>query len=114
MKNFMKNLKNKALVASTAASATVMAGSVVGVLAGGTPAYQTKVWTAIESIMDYILWFAAVAGVIWAAWGVFQIVMGFKEEDAEKKNRGTMQTIAGMLLVCLRLFLMPILKALLA
>ena len=112
MKNFMKNLKNKIMVASAAVSAAIMGSTVVAAFAG-TPNYVTNTWDAIEDVLDYILWFAAIAGAIWAGWGVFQIVMGFKEEDAEKKNRGTMQLIAGALLVSLRLFLIPVLKGLL-
>ena len=111
MKNFMKNIKNKMLVASTAATSAIVAGAVMPVLAADD--YKTKVWAEVWKVLDYILWFAALAGVVWAGWGVFQMVMGFKEEDAEKKNRGTMQLVAGLLLVCLKFVLEGVLKGLL-
>ena len=115
MKNFFKSLKNKALALSAAFTAAVMGNTMVNALAstGATGDYKTPVWTAIEGIMEPILWFVAVAGALMVGWGVVQLIMGFKEEDAEKKNRGTWQLIIGLVLVMLRIFLMPILRQLL-
>lgn len=116
MKNFLKNLKNKAMVLSATISAAIMGSAVVGVMAGGTTPdtdFKAPVWTAVEKIMDPILWFIALAGVLMVGWGIVQLIMGFKEEDSEKKNRGTWQLIIGLLLAMLRLFLLPILKGLL-
>lgn len=112
MKNFLKNMKNKMLFASAAVSSAMVGGSIVSAFAEEGD-YKSAVWAQVWNVLDYILWFAALAGVVWAGWGVFQMVMGFKEEDAEKKNRGTMQLVAGLLLVCLRFVLKGVFEGLL-
>ena len=62
----------------------------------------------LAGILNVICYIAGFVGIIFVAIGVFQIVMGFRNDDGESKSRGGLQAGSGVALLSLGIILKAI------
>jgi len=62
----------------------------------------------LAGILNVICYIAGFLGIIFVAIGVFQIVMGFRNDDGESKSRGGLQAGSGVALLSLGIILRAI------
>lgn len=107
MKNLVKKIKNKAVTAMAALTAALM--TIV-------PAYATNNVTIgdltnlsvdqlLGKIAGIILVIAQGIGVVLLISGVFQLVMAYKDDNADAKTRGIQLAIVGVVLITFKALL---------
>lgn len=107
MKNLVKKIKNKAVTAMAALTAALM--TIV-------PAYATNnvaigdltnlsVNQLLGKIASIILTIAQGIGVVLLISGIFQLVMAYKDDNADAKTRGIQLAIVGVVLITFKALL---------
>ena len=94
---------DKTKVASVAATTAVMVGmsQVMPVFCALNPD-GSDIETIIGSILGIILTIAMYVGVVLLTYAVFQLVMSFKNDDAEGKSRATQLLVVSAVLIGLK------------
>ena len=94
---------DKTKVASVAATTAVMVGmsQVMPVFCALNPD-GIDIETIIGSILGIILTIARYVGVVLRTYAVFQLVMSFKNDDAEGKSRATQLLVVSAVLIGLK------------
>ena len=94
---------DKTKVASVAATTAVMVGmsQVMPVFCALNPE-GIDIETIIGSILGIILTIAMYVGVVLLTYAVFQLVMSFKNDDAEGKSRATQLLVVSAVLIGLK------------
>lgn len=94
---------DKTKVASVAATTAVMVGmsQVMPVFCALNPD-GIDIETIIGSILGIILTIAMYVGVVLLTYAVFQLVMSFKNDDAEGKSRATQLLVVSAVLIGLK------------
>lgn len=64
-------------------------------VAGGTADAKNLV----SSIIEVVCFIVKIIGLLWAFWGAIQFIMAQRDDDAEKKNKASMQVGTGAALV---------------
>lgn len=94
----LNNLKTKINALVTSASVAVMTLSPALCL----PDENTDPEAMIMSIITLILTIARWVGVVLLVWGIFQMVMAFKDENAEGKSRSMLLIGSSIALIGLK------------
>lgn len=62
-------------------------------------ALEVTISQTMGNIIRVILTIAFYVGVLITAWGIFQLIMAFRNEDAENKTKAIQVLLAGILLM---------------
>lgn len=69
--------------------------------------------SVINQVIDVILTIARYGGIVFAVTGIFQLIMAYKDDNADAKGRAITLTIVGIVLVFLKTVVDPIKSSLL-
>lgn len=86
-----KRIKAAALSASTA----LIGGAAASTVAFADNDFDTGLNTAMLSVLNIVGNIFRWIGVVLMVWGVGQLVLAFKNDDADSKSRGAMVVVAG-------------------
>lgn len=86
----------------------VMTAAAMGTLMTAVPVYAADLSGLAENIIDIISKMAIMVGVILGAWGVFQLVLAFKNDDPESKSRATQLIVVAAALISLPAILLQL------
>lgn len=91
----MKGLLNK--IKLNARAAKLMAGSAI---AASTAAVvgASAASTLVNNLLGYVFGIFKYIGILLLAWGVGQLVLAFKNEDADSKSRAMMLVVVAIIL----------------
>lgn len=114
MKNLIKNIKAKASKLNKKATAVMAAFAAT--LMSIVPAYATQDVTIgdltnlsvnqlLGKIVGIILTLAQAIGLILLVSGIFQLVMAYKDDNADAKTRGIQLAIVGVVLITFKAIL---------
>ena len=106
MNKLLNTVKSKALSVKEKALNKAMPAllAVAGVLSTIVPGYAlpgegTSPETLITSIIGIVLTLARYIGIVLVVTGVFQLVMAYKDDNADSKTRGIQLAICGVILI---------------
>lgn len=99
--SLFKNLRNSALLMSTASVAMIPTA-----LAATTVDADSIISKVIDIITDMALWI----GIILLVWSIVMLILALKNEDADSKSRAIMLIAVSVALIGLGGLLDPILK----
>lgn len=109
MTSFLSRTKyNAKYLAAAGATGTLMAGSALPVFALQTNKKNVTDATAegiVSKIVDMVAMIARYIGIVLLAWGVVQLVLAFKNEDADSKSRAMMLIIVSVALIAVKTFI---------
>lgn len=112
MNKLLNTVKSKALSVKEKALNKAMPAllAVAGVLSTIVPGYAlpgegTSPETLITSIIGIVLTLARYIGIVLVVTGVFQLVMAYKDDNADSKTRGVQLAIVGVILIGLKTLL---------
>lgn len=95
--NKIKNFLMKADEKRTVAIASIT--SAMAAIIGTTGMYAGTASNIVKSLLSYVFGIFFWIGVVLLAWGVGQLVLAFKNEDADSKSRAIMLIIASIVLM---------------
>lgn len=107
-KNFVKTQAKKM---EKAVAPMLMVGAAIGLMPTVYADPTGTLDSTLGKIVDMVLSIFRYIGIILALWGVGSLVMAFKNEDADSKSRAIMSLVVGVILMFLKTFVEPILKA---
>ncbi|MCI9545800.1 MAG: DUF2460 domain-containing protein [Lachnospiraceae bacterium] len=103
MKNFLTTVKSKALTLKDKVLNKSMPAllAIAGVLATIEPTFATATDpdALVKSIITIVLKMARYIGMVLVVTGVFQLVMAYKDDNADSKTRGIQLAICGVILI---------------
>lgn len=94
VKNLFTGLKSKTKTIALTASATAVTSTVSMVAMADSNTKQI-----IGNVLGYVMAIFRYIGYVLAAWGVGQLVLAFKNDDADSKSRAIMTIVAAVALV---------------
>lgn len=92
----MKSLLNK--VKLNARAAKIVAGSTAGAALVGTSFASASAKNLVQNLLGYVFAIFKYIGWLLLAWGVGQLVLAFKNEDADSKSRAMMLIVVAIIL----------------
>lgn len=95
----MKGLLNK--IKLNARAAKIVAGSAVGASAVAAVGAGATAQTLVTNLLGYVFGMFKYIGILLLAWGVGQLVLAFKNEDADSKSRAMMLIMVAIVLTVL-------------
>jgi uncharacterized membrane protein HdeD (DUF308 family) len=96
----MKGLLNK--IKLNARTTKIMAGSAIAASAGAmVGASATTASGLVNNLLGYVFGIFKYIGLLLLAWGVGQLVLAFKNEDADSKSRAMMLVVVAIILTVL-------------
>ena len=98
VKNLFTGLKSKTKTVALTASATAVTSS-VGMIAMAATSGNSNTKKIIGNVLGYVMAIFRYIGYVLAAWGVGQLVLAFKNDDADSKSRAIMTIVAAVALV---------------
>lgn len=105
MKNFLTTVKSKALTLKDKVlnKSMPLLTAIAGVIATVEPTFATNETEAlVTSVIDIVLDMARYIGMVLVVTGVFQLVMAYKDDNADAKTRGIQLAICGIVLIGLK------------
>lgn len=114
LKDFFKKSTSKVTTAFKKGSALVTSGmcaancALVKTFADDTDATMDSLMTQILNIIFKIFRYV---GILLLVWSIIQIVLGFKNEDADSKQKGMVLAIISIVLITISFVVKPILTA---
>lgn len=98
----MKGLLNK--IKLNARTAKLMCGSAIAASTAavvGASATGTTASGLVSNLLNYVFGIFKYIGLLLLAWGVGQLVLAFKNEDADSKSRAMMLVVVAIILTVL-------------
>ena len=92
----MKGLLRK--VKLNARAAKIAAGSVAAAVLGTTVVAHASAQKLVQNLLGYVFAIFKYIGWLLLAWGVGQLVLAFKNEDADSKSRAMMLVVVAIIL----------------
>lgn len=92
----MKNLLNKVKV--NARAAKIAAGSAGAAALVAMPFASATAKGLVQNLLGYVFVIFKYIGFLLLAWGVGQLVLAFKNEDADSKSRAMMLIVVAIIL----------------
>lgn len=112
MKNLLNTVKTKALsvkekALNKAMPALLAFAALISTIVPGfaLPGEGTSPEALITSIIGIVLTLARYIGIVLVVTGVFQLVMAYKDDNADSKTRGVQLAIVGVILIGLKTLL---------
>lgn len=65
----------------------------------------------MSRILDFIFMIFRYAGILLLVWAIIQIVLAFKNDDADSKQKGMVLAVIAVILITMSFAIKPILKA---
>ena len=96
------------LFASLAAAVLAGAAQVMPVLCLNTNINPDSIITSVVSVITTI---AVYVGVVLLFWGIFQLILSFKNDDAEAKSRATTLLVTTICLIGIKVIAGPVMTA---
>lgn len=85
-----------------ALSIAVVAGVVLAMILNPAFAYEGQIQNLLDEILEIVGTIFRAIGIILAVWGVGQLILAFKDENASAKSSASMLMVVGIVL-----FVMP-------
>lgn len=96
--NVMERLKHNAKYLAVASSFGITSATIMPAFAATTSVDADEV---VGKILGFVCTIFRYIGIILLAWGIGQLVLAFKNEDADSKSRAIMLIIVSIVLVAL-------------
>lgn len=98
MKKTVKNIKIKAKTLKMVAATSVGTVACAPLMAFAADEKTTTAHDMVGTLLGYVLGIFFWIGLLFLAWGIAQLVLAFKNEDADSKSRAMMVLLSGLLL----------------
>lgn len=95
----MKELLKK--VKLNAKAVNIVAGSAAAAVLGTTVVAHASAQNLVQNLLGYVFAIFKYIGWLLLAWGVGQLVLAFKNEDADSKSRAMMLLVVAIILTSL-------------
>lgn len=92
------NARTLKIVAGSTASAALVGTSFAFAKGGSTAATGTSAKTLVTNMLSYVFAIFKYIGWLLLAWGIGQLVLAFKNEDADSKSRAMMLIVVAIIL----------------
>lgn len=95
------NARTLKIVAGSTASAVLVGTSFAFASGSGSTAGATTAKGLVTNLLEYVFGIFKYIGWLLLAWDIGQLVLAFKNEDADSKSRAMMLIVVAIILTCI-------------